>query len=79
VRTFAVNQGMSARFERPMRQVLTLRSKRAAAQAQERALQMAEMASKSAKNLGSAPQGLQDSVSEQVTGAEAPPQEAQAA
>lgn len=65
-RAFAINQGMSARYERPMRQVIQLRSARAKQAAQDRAMAMAEQASKAAKNLGSAPQKLQDSVSDQI-------------
>jgi hypothetical protein len=70
-RTFAINQGMSARFERPMRQVIALRDARAKQMAQQNAMMMAEQASKAAKNLGSAPQAMQDQMAEQVSGAAA--------
>lgn len=67
MRSFAINQGMSARYERPMRQVVALRAARAKQQAQERAMAMAEQAATAAGKLGKAPQKLQDSVSDQLT------------
>ena len=69
MRAFAINQGMSARYERPMREVIKLRAARAQQVARQQALAMAEQASKAAKNLGSAPQSMQDQVGEQVADA----------
>lgn len=65
-RAFSINQGMSARFERPMRQVVTLRAARAKQQQQERAMMLAEQAASAAGKLGKAPQKLQDSISDQI-------------
>ena len=78
-RQFAINQGMSARFERPMNQVIKLRAARAQKAAQDRAMALAEQAAKAAKNLGGAPQALQDQVSDQIPSASAPDQTEQAA
>lgn len=66
VRTGAINQGMSARFERPMRQVIQLRAARAKQQQQERSMAMAEQAAKAAGHLGKAPQELQQKVSDSI-------------
>ena len=66
LRVGAINQGMSARFERPMRAVIQIRAARAKQQAQERAMMMAHQAADAAGKLGKAPQGLQDKVSEQI-------------
>lgn len=65
-RAFAINQGMSPRFERPMRQVLTLRTARAKQVQQERAMAMAEQAATAAGKLGKAPKALQDQVTDQI-------------
>jgi hypothetical protein len=65
-RGYAINQGMSARYERPMRQVIALRAARAKQQAQQRAMDMAEQAATAAGKLGKAPQKLQDAVSDQI-------------
>lgn len=70
-RTFAINQGMSARFERPMRQVIQLRAARAKQAQQERAMALGEQAATAAGKLGKAPKALQDSVSDQLNGASA--------
>ena len=72
LRTGAINQGMSSRWERPMRQVVQIRQARAKQVAQERAMQMAEQASKSAKNLGGAPAALQDRISDSIPETAAP-------
>lgn len=66
LRTFAINQGMSARFERPMRQVIALRAARAQQMQQQQAAMMAEQMSKTAKNLGGAPQALQEQAVDQM-------------
>lgn len=66
LRTFAINQGMSARFERPMKDVIKLRSARAKQAAQDRAMAMAEQASKAAKNIGGAPEAMQQKISDQI-------------
>lgn len=67
-RNYANQQGMSPRFERPFREVIAMREARAKQAAAAQALQAAEMASKAAKNLGGAPQGMQDAATEQLTG-----------
>lgn len=67
-RNYANQQGMSPRFERPFREVIAMRDARAKQAAAAQALQAAEMASKAAKNLGGAPQGMQDAATEQLTG-----------
>lgn len=65
-RSVGINQGMSAQFVRPMRQVISLRAARAKQQAQERAMAMAEQAATAAGKLGRAPQALQDKVTEAI-------------
>lgn len=66
LRTFSINQGMSAHFERPMKEVIKLRAARAKQAAQERAMAMAESAAKAAGQLGKAPEGIQQKVSDQI-------------
>jgi hypothetical protein len=66
LRAYAINQGMSPRYERPMQQVISLRQQRAQLQSQDRAMAMAEQAATAAGKLGKAPQALQDSVSDQI-------------
>ena len=66
LRTFAINQGMSARFERPMKDVIRLRAARAKQAAQERAMAMAEQAATAAGKLGKAPADIQKKVSDQI-------------
>jgi hypothetical protein len=66
VRRWAINQGTSPRDIRPFKDVIKLREARAKQQQQQQALAAAEQASKAAKNLGSAPQALQDKVAEQI-------------
>lgn len=68
-RTWAINRGMSARFIRPMRRVIETRAARAKQAAQERAMMMAKEASEAARNMGKAPQKMQDQVSDAVTNA----------
>jgi len=65
-RTFAINQGMSAAFERPFKQVIALRAARAKQAAQQRAMDLAEQAANAAGKLGKAPQQIQDQVSESI-------------
>lgn len=67
-RNYAQQQGMSSKFLRPFRQVIAMRDTRAKQAQAAQALQAAEIASKAAKNLGGAPQPLQDAASEQLTG-----------
>ena len=65
-RDYALAEGQSARYERPMRQVIELRSERAKMAQAQQAMAMAEQASKTAKNLGGAPEAMQDSIAEQL-------------
>lgn len=67
MRSFAINQGMSARFIRPMKDVITLRQARAQQMAQERAMAMTEQLAGAAGKLGKAPEKLQDAVSDSVS------------
>ena len=65
-RQFSLNNPGMAQFERPMNQVIALRSARAKKAAQDRAMALAEQAATAAGKLGKAPQPLQDAVSQQI-------------
>lgn len=65
-RAYSINQGMSARFERPMRQVISLRAARQKQVQQERAMAMAEQAATAAGKLGKAPQKMQDAIGDSI-------------
>ncbi len=65
-RGYAIAEGVSAKYERPMRQVVALRDARAKQAAAQQAMMAAEQASNVAKNLGGAPKQLQDAVADQI-------------
>jgi len=67
-RTFAINQGMSPRFERKYGDVLKIRQARAAQVQQQQAMQTMAETAKAAGKLGSAPEGIQKQVTEAMGG-----------
>lgn len=69
IRNFAINQGMSPRYIRPMPEVLKLRQARAAEIQKQNALAATEQIAGAAGKLGKAPKKLQDAVTDQIPGA----------
>jgi hypothetical protein len=69
IRGFAINQGMSPRYIRPMQDVLKLRKARADQMQKQQSLEATEKLAGAAGKLGKAPQKLQDAVSDQIPGA----------
>jgi len=65
-RRFAINEGMSTQDLTPQKQMMAERDARAKQAQQMQQLQAAELATKSAANLGKAPQGVQDAANEAV-------------
>jgi hypothetical protein len=57
--------GLREKYFRPLKQVGLIRQQRAKQLAEQRALEMAQMAAKAGKDVGRAPQGMQDAVMEQ--------------
>lgn len=70
-RNYSLQQGMSGRYIRPFRDVIAMRDARAKQAAAANALAAAESASKSAANLGKAPQAMQDAATDQLANATA--------
>lgn len=69
LRSVAITRGMSARFERPMKQVIALRRARAQQAQQDRAMAMASEAATAAGKFGKAPPAMQQAVAEALPAA----------
>lgn len=82
IRQYALDSGMAPdliRSQKGKNGVDNIRAARAQAQAQQRALEQAQLASQSAANLGKAPQAMQEAATQQLGGQQQPPGQQRAA